>query len=52
MSLEAMETLTSVEDRLRKQKADAAAAVKQSAVDAKAQGEAAEGAGGNCRTDP
>ena len=40
MSLEAMETLTSVEDRLRKQKADAAAAVKQAAVDARAQGEA------------
>lgn len=40
MSLEAMETLASVEDRLRKQKAAAAAAVKQAAADAKVQGEA------------
>ena len=40
MSLEAMETLASVEDRLKAQKAEAAAAVKQAAADAKAQGEA------------
>ena len=39
MSLEVMETLASVEERLKKRKADAAAAAKQAAVDAREKGE-------------
>ncbi|MCD7852759.1 MAG: hypothetical protein LUG15_02085 [Oscillospiraceae bacterium] len=40
MSLEAMETLTAVEARLQKKRADAAAGAKQAAADAKTRGEA------------
>lgn len=40
MSLEAMETLTAVEERLRRAKAEAAMAAKQSVTEARAQGEA------------
>ena len=39
MSLEAMETLASVEERLKQRKADAAAKAKQSVADAREQGE-------------
>lgn len=39
MSLEAMETLASVEERLKQKKADAAAKAKQAVADAREQGE-------------
>ena len=39
MSLEAMETLAAVEERLKKQRADAAAAAKQAVLDAQNRGE-------------